>query len=244
MVLRREEEFDRTDLDIPKANERGQIHRDYIAHCMRWSYACRFLNSGDPDWGYERDKWGSAQRFSNCDIMDVGCGEDLMLYRAANSNRYLPKSYTGIDINKLSTPEGFEGSRVQPTLLEETDFLSVKVEDLPTRPNVVTSFEVVEHVPLEYAKKMLKHMYDLSTENAYLLISTPCFCPRRGMAANHINEMLREDFKQYLEDAGWVIKHNYGTFGGRNDLYKHMTCLLYTSPSPRDRTRSRMPSSA
>ena len=25
---------------------------------------------------------------------------------------------------------------------------------------------------------------------------------------------------------------------------KHCTCLLYTSPSPRDRTRSRMPSSA
>ena len=24
----------------------------------------------------------------------------------------------------------------------------------------------------------------------------------------------------------------------------HMVCLLYTSPSPRDRTRSRMPSSA
>ena len=27
-------------------------------------------------------------------------------------------------------------------------------------------------------------------------------------------------------------------------LTKIMTCLLYTSPSPRDRTRSRMPSSA
>ena len=26
--------------------------------------------------------------------------------------------------------------------------------------------------------------------------------------------------------------------------YPDMTCLLYTSPSPRDRTRSRMPSSA
>ena len=26
--------------------------------------------------------------------------------------------------------------------------------------------------------------------------------------------------------------------------YKKKTCLLYTSPSPRDRTRSRMPSSA
>ena len=28
------------------------------------------------------------------------------------------------------------------------------------------------------------------------------------------------------------------------DLVRHKPCLLYTSPSPRDRTRSRMPSSA
>ena len=30
----------------------------------------------------------------------------------------------------------------------------------------------------------------------------------------------------------------------RKKLVEHFTCLLYTSPSPRDRTRSRMPSSA
>ena len=29
-----------------------------------------------------------------------------------------------------------------------------------------------------------------------------------------------------------------------NTWYQNTTCLLYTSPSPRDRTRSRMPSSA
>ena len=33
-----------------------------------------------------------------------------------------------------------------------------------------------------------------------------------------------------------------GDLPGAFDLYSH--CLLYTSPSPRDRTRSRMPSSA
>ena len=35
-------------------------------------------------------------------------------------------------------------------------------------------------------------------------------------------------------------------WGVKNDNYKtlSMLCLLYTSPSPRDRTRSRMPSSA
>ena len=32
--------------------------------------------------------------------------------------------------------------------------------------------------------------------------------------------------------------------GLRNGLWANGTCLLYTSPSPRDRTRSRMPSSA
>ena len=31
---------------------------------------------------------------------------------------------------------------------------------------------------------------------------------------------------------------------GYKDADEFMTCLLYTSPSPRDRTRSRMPSSA
>ena len=32
--------------------------------------------------------------------------------------------------------------------------------------------------------------------------------------------------------------------GLSNQLLKFVVCLLYTSPSPRDRTRSRMPSSA
>ena len=36
----------------------------------------------------------------------------------------------------------------------------------------------------------------------------------------------------------------YGALGGREDHQFCNICLLYTSPSPRDRTRSRMPSSA
>ena len=38
---------------------------------------------------------------------------------------------------------------------------------------------------------------------------------------------------------------DFGYFGTGDEGYaQYMTCLLYTSPSPRDRTRSRMPSSA
>ena len=52
----------------------------------------------------------------------------------------------------------------------------------------------------------------------------------RGTKANVIGRsvVIHED----MDDLG---------MGGHNDS---LTCLLYTSPSPRDRTRSRMPSSA
>ena len=35
-----------------------------------------------------------------------------------------------------------------------------------------------------------------------------------------------------------------GAFRATDRWFQHFICLLYTSPSPRDRTRSRMPSSA
>ena len=43
-----------------------------------------------------------------------------------------------------------------------------------------------------------------------------------------------EDFADY---RSWLDRHGV-------DCESIYTCLLYTSPSPRDRTRSRMPSSA
>ena len=47
----------------------------------------------------------------------------------------------------------------------------------------------------------------------------------------YISNKLNVDLKEAKE-----LQTNY--------FHKYNTCLLYTSPSPRDRTRSRMPSSA
>ena len=46
---------------------------------------------------------------------------------------------------------------------------------------------------------------------------------------------------QLAEDIDWIKKPSRALFAERAPFY---TCLLYTSPSPRDPNRSRMPSSA
>ena len=64
------------------------------------------------------------------------------------------------------------------------------------------------------------------------------------------NEQAGIEFLQnlYKDRAVWKqtsyngnIRKNYAAVGYK---YDQTSCLLYTSPSPRDRTRSRMPSSA
>ena len=55
-------------------------------------------------------------------------------------------------------------------------------------------------------------------------------------------DYLQQIGNMYEEETGIkvnIVQEPWGTFGDR-----FFTCLLYTSPSPRDRTRSRMPSSA
>ena len=55
--------------------------------------------------------------------------------------------------------------------------------------------------------------------------------------------------KDFKIKSGLVVEGSSATVGGFNVLTKKQDdqdyiCLLYTSPSPRDRQKSRMPSSA
>ena len=53
-----------------------------------------------------------------------------------------------------------------------------------------------------------------------------------------------DDLQAEQSGRDWFFIHPAGGFGAFNPGERRGTCLLYTSPSPRDRTRSRMPSSA
>ena len=63
-----------------------------------------------------------------------------------------------------------------------------------------------------------------------------------------MNDRNLEEPTRYLNKSlcHFLVDSDYPTSSIRNPRYSidTQTCLLYTSPSPRDRTRSRMPSSA
>ena len=67
-------------------------------------------------------------------------------------------------------------------------------------------------------------------------LTTPIFKEERQFGLSY------EAGKIFAEGHGWQVAL-FETEGKVGNLQAR-TCLLYTSPSPRDRTRSRMPSSA
>jgi len=74
--------------------------------------------------------------------------------------------------------------------------------------------------------------------------------PGPGLAVRILGEVTRERC-EILRAADWIVVEEMKKAGWYDRLWQTFsvllpvkTCLLYTSPSPRDRTRSRMPSSA
>ena len=63
-------QYDKTHLSIDLAEERGFIHRDYIAHCFRWSHVTKYLMA--------------QAKYKRVLIMDVGCGKDFTLFAKAD----------------------------------------------------------------------------------------------------------------------------------------------------------------
>ena len=99
--------FDNTHLSIDSAYERGLIHKDYLAHCLRWSFlATRFLHRTDPVWALKCGGDPKYHRFYHARILDFGCGIDMPLFKilCTNKKTKLPR-YMAVDINELAVPE-------------------------------------------------------------------------------------------------------------------------------------------
>ena len=79
--------------------------------------------------------------------------------------------------------------------------------------------------------------YGPSTYQASQLQDVATYDAAQQGPANYINQYLQPLVDQSQQQAIANVNTGFGQGGT-------LGCLLYTSPSPRDRTRSRMPSSA
>lgn len=219
--------LDKTFLSLDLAEERGLIHRDYIAHCFRWSHVVKFLNQG--------------HKYKNAVVLDVGCGKEMPLAKTLYVNKMTPKGYIGVDANKFTVPEMLQGKKIPISIWPETDFCALDQADVGTPscqagdghsapnadgyvlPNVLTCFEVLEHVTPEHCLRMLKHFQELTSPDCHYFISTPCY--NGSAAGNHINEMTFGALGSLIEDVGFHIAGVFGTFASISDYQSELSAV-------------------
>jgi 2-polyprenyl-3-methyl-5-hydroxy-6-metoxy-1,4-benzoquinol methylase len=208
MANARGKQVDTTYLSLDTAEERGFIHRDYIAHCLRWSHVVKNL--------YARKSYESAR------ILDIGCGRELPLAKLLYSSRLAPAAYFGVDYGPLedAAVELFHTGKFTPVVYERTDFCDITLQDLGAEPvSWVTCFEVLEHVEPRHMVRMLRHAATLTTPDARFFFSTPCY-NWQDVAANHVNEITYEALGAIFEALGYEVVGVYGTFASIRD-YEH-----------------------
>ena len=199
--------IDKTFLSVDNAEERGFIHRDYIAHCLRWSHVIRHLTRG--------------MLYKEADVLDIGCGKEVPLAKTMYSSRLIPVtgSYTGIDVNHLTVPEMFSTGKFPIELIGGADVCTYDFGKSTFR--VITCFEVLEHVEPEHSYRMLRRIRELLEDEGTAFLSTPVYDPATGAAANHVNEMSYSGLEFLIQRAGLKVEAVYGTFASQKD-YKHL----------------------
>jgi 2-polyprenyl-3-methyl-5-hydroxy-6-metoxy-1,4-benzoquinol methylase len=204
MANARGKAIDNTHLSLDQAEKRGFLHRDYIAHCFRWSHVAKFLMQG--------------HRYKTARIFDIGCGKELPLARLMYSSRmtHTTGSYTGVDVNKLEQPDSIpQGTaKFKLYLYGKTDILTLPIQQY----NVIVCFEVIEHVEPLHAFKILRAIHDRLSPDGDAFISTPNYDVRMGAADNHVNEMQYDAVEAMLAATGLQVNNVYGTFASQRDL--------------------------
>jgi len=217
MANERGKSVDTTFLSIDQAEKRGFLHRDYIAHCFRWSHVMKRMME--------------QKRYATARIMDIGCGRELPFAKTLYSSKMIPKQYIGIDAGQM-LPDSVEAARkgkmgevttLYPHTLFCKDFVDNRCQGLEGNITDIVCFEVAEHVEPEMLKEMLDSMLRLIDPNmGRVWISTPCW-DYKSCAANHVNEMTYAAFGGMLCEAGFHIEDVHGTFASISDYKPHMS---------------------
>lgn len=205
--------IDTTYLSLDKAEQRGFIHRDYVAHCMRYSHVIKRF--------YERQNYKTAK------VLDIGAGRELPFCKTLYSSRLIPEAYCAVDVGPFNQEavDIVKGGK----LSDRADLFPHK--DLIDIPSTFFAegwfthticFEVLEHVEPGHAKQMLNRMaLWTKRETGRIFISTPCY-NWKDCAANHVNEMTYMALGAMIESLGLKIENVHGTFASIRDYVGEM----------------------
>lgn len=192
--------YNKTQLTPQQEFERHIYHRDQFAHYLRWSHVLKNAKIGQS-------------------ILDFGCGTGEMLelfYR----NKYRPSRYLGLDIRKQTVDQNNEK-------FEKLDFAEFRQADLCAELDlgetfdIITCFEVIEHIGHANADAFLDNIAFHCNENTVVYLSTPNYDPKVGAAKNHIidGEIGEWDHKELEAKLSeyFTIEKKYGTFASIKD---------------------------
>lgn len=194
--------FNTTQLYIDKAEDRGIVHRDYLAHCLRWTHILKYAKIG-------------------MNILDVGCGVNAPLANMFYTNRYKPNLYCGIDMRRIEPtikwnfPHHLQ-HEFDVTLEADWDHL---METVSNKWDIITCFEVIEHMEKADGIRLLENIaaygdYSLLC-NPFIFISTPIF--NGSAAANHVHEWEYDELYCEIEKL-FKIENVFGTFASQRDI--------------------------
>jgi hypothetical protein len=196
--------YNTTQLYIDRAEERGIVHRDYLAHCLRWTHIVRNAKMG-------------------MRILDVGCGVNTPLLWTFYTNKLSPSLYVGCDYrSKFETdPQKFPfevNLRNNFDVTKEQDW-NILFAHYQKPFDIVACLEVLEHMEKDDGIKLLENLSLLGSEPT-IYFSTPCY--NGSKAANHIYEWRYDELETELTKY-FAIHDRFGTFASQSDILPNAT---------------------
>ncbi len=203
-------EYNLTNLDVYSALERGISHRDWYGHLFRFTHALKLAHIG-------------------MNILDVGAGPGELVetfYR----NRFKPNKYVGLEFRQKEVDKANDKYKdLGFAEFKQFDVVKQNIkESYPdTEWDMITSFEVAEHLTKKHVPAFLKNIKDCMSSKTIALISTPIYDPVVGPADNHvingeIGEMTYFEFQSFLEEAGLKVRNNFATFCSIKDYKQNL----------------------
>lgn len=195
--------YNTTQLYIDRAMERGILHRDYLAHCLRWTHVMKFAKMGQS-------------------ILDVGCGINTPLAWTFYTNKYRPRKYVGLDYRDIETDPktfNFEMALVGGFDVTKESHWDTLAVTHGNNFDIVTCFEVLEHMEKGNGIELLSNL-SINAGSGRIFLSTPVF--NGSAAANHIHEWEYLELKTELEKY-FQIEAVHGTFASQTDILSVLT---------------------